>query len=152
MSLFKRAEARNTEINHSKFIILKAKDTVKHTRTDGKYKSILERFQKTKDSEKVKLFITGMKRGVEYLHYLVTVDTTHKASHEQRERYDNMWRIKCGSTNFHLGPMKARSDYQAATKAIVALAAEEGQNVKYNPKEDRFRSDALDPELEKWLT
>ena len=60
VSLFKRAEARNTEINHSKFIILKAKDTMRHTRTDGKYKSILERFQKTKDSEKVKLFITGM--------------------------------------------------------------------------------------------
>ena len=48
--------------------------------------------------------------------------------------------------------MKARSDYQAATKAIVALAAEEGSNVKYNPKEDRFRSDALDPDLEKWPT
>ena len=82
----------------------------------------------------------------------MTADNSYKASHEQRERYDNMWRIKCGSTNYQLGPMKARSDYQAATKAIVALAAEEVQNVKYIPKEDRYRSDALDPELEKWLT
>ena len=48
------------EIHHSK-----AKDTMRHKRTDGKYKSILERFQKMKDSEKVKLFITGMKRGVD---------------------------------------------------------------------------------------
>ena len=48
------------QIHHSK-----AKYTMRHIRTDGKYKSILERFQKTKDSENVKLFITGMKRGVD---------------------------------------------------------------------------------------
>ena len=47
--------------------------------------------------------------------------------------------------------MKLRSDFQAATRAIVALAAEKGQNVRYIPKEDRYRSDALDPELETWL-
>ena len=51
--------------------------------------------------------------------------------------------------------MKARSHHLAATKAVVSLAAEEGQNVKYIPKEDRQRTDALDPELEKrliWLS
>ena len=81
----------------------------------------------------------------------MTVDIAHKASYEQRGRDDDMWRFTCGSTNCQLGPMKARSHHLAATKAVVSLAAEEGQNVKYIPKEDRQRTDALDPELEKRL-
>ena len=35
---------------------------------------------------------------------------------------------------------------------IVALAVEEGQMAKCIAKEDRYRSEALNPELEKWLT
>ena len=33
--------------------------------------------------------------------------------------------------------------------ARVALAKEEGQMAKYVPKEDRYRSEAITPELEK---
>ena len=37
-----------------------------------------------------------------------------------------------------------------ATRAFVSLAASEEQNVEFIPKEDRHRTDTLDPNLEKW--
>ena len=43
--------------------------------------------------------------------------------------------------------MRARSDYYASTKAIVALGKEEGQMAEYVAKEDRYRSEAHTPEL-----
>ena len=64
-------------------------------------------------------------------------------------RHDaNIWRFKCSSTNYQLRPIKSRTDYLEATTAFVTLAASEGQNVEYIPKEERHRTDALDPNLE----
>ena len=47
--------------------------------------------------------------------------------------------------------MRARRDYRAATKAIVALAADKGQMVEGPAKKDRYRHEGLSPELENWL-
>ena len=65
---------------------------------------------------------------------------------------ENSWRMKCGEPNYQLGHMRARRDYRAATKAIVALATEEGQMAEHLAKKDRCRNEALTPEMENWLT
>ena len=90
----------------------KAKDTMRHKSTDGKYKSILERFQKTKDSEKVKLFITGMKRGVD-------ISTTLWPWTQPIKHHMNNVNITtiCGDFNVDrrttsVCPVKAKSDFK----------------------------------------
>ena len=44
--------------------------------------------------------------------------------------------------------MRIRNDYKEATEAIASLAIIEGQKVEYIPKEERHRTDTLDPNLE----
>ena len=85
------------------------------------------------------------------LDYIRTTDSSHNASRAQRERYANMGRFKCSPTTYQLGPLRIRNDYKEATEAIMSSAIIEGQKVEKFQKEERHRSDALDPNLKKWL-
>ena len=62
-----------------------------------------------------------------------------------------MWRFRSVSTNYQLGPRRTRRDYKEATERITSFAIREGRSVEHILKVERHRTDALDPDLEKWL-
>ena len=127
----------------------KAQDTLRNVLKDRKYESILKRFQKDSRWRESQIPHGWDEAYWRYVDFMASIDISHKASHGQRERYENSLRMKCGERNYQLGPLTARSDYYASTKAIMALAKEEGQMAEHVAKEDRYRSEALTPKLEK---
>ena len=120
----------------------KAEDVMRHIVRDGEHSSILERFQKDLRYKESQLVHGWNETWCKYLDYIRTNDISHNASREQRGRYAKMWKLQNASANHH---------YKEATERITSFAFREGDSVKYITKEERHRTDALDPDYEKCL-
>ena len=84
----------------------KAKDTLRNVRKDRKYESILKRFSKGQSVQRESQIPHGWDEAYwRYVDFVASIDISHKASHGQRERYENSLRMKCGereTTNWAL--------------------------------------------------
>ena len=80
-----------------------------------------------------------------------TIDNTHRAAPEQRERYAALYHFRYHAKFMEIGPMKSRPDFHETTRAIVSMNREAGQNTQIALKRNKCRDD-LDPEKLKWLT
>ena len=79
-----------------------------------------------------------------------TIDITHNACPEQRERYAALYLFRYHPKCTERGPMKSRPDYHETTRAIISMNKEAGQNPQIAPRRNKCRDD-LDPEKLTWL-
>ena len=80
-----------------------------------------------------------------------TIDNTHRAAPEQRERYAALYHFRYHPKFMERGPMQSRPDFHETTRAIVSMNREAGQNPQMALKRNKSRDD-LDPEKLKWLS
>ena len=83
-----------------------AKEFMRKIVKKGIYSSILDRFQ----IDEV-FHASWTKEWCEYLDYIRTIDTSHKASPEQLERYSTLYHFRYDPKQMERGPIKSRRDY-----------------------------------------
>ena len=111
------------------------------------YTSILDRFQRDETFHESHLAHGWTEAWCKYLDRIANIDISHQASSEQRARYPELYHFRYASDN--LGPMKARSDYYMATRAIESMNNEAGQKPQITSKTSKTRD--LDPQKREWL-
>ena len=92
----------------------------------GIYSSILDRFQNDEVFHADQLKHNWTKQWCEYLDYIRTIDTSHKASPEQLDRYATLYHFRYDPKQMERGPIKSRPDYHQTTRAIVSMNKEAG--------------------------
>ena len=149
-----KQKARHTDTNGTRLTMPRQKTLFGEFSRVQVYKCILERFQKDSWYRGCQSNNHGWTETCcHYLGFIAQIDISHKASYEQRARFEQPLHMKCWESNCQLGPMRKRSDYHTAPKALVTLATKTSKMEDLLPKEDRHRvNDPLSPQLEKWLT
>ena len=95
-----------------------AKEFMSNITQKGKYTSILDRFQNDEVFHASQRQHNCTEEWCKYLDYVRTIDITHRAPPEQRERYDALYHFRYHPKFMERGPMKSRPDYHETTRAI----------------------------------
>ena len=117
--------------------------------TQGVYAKNWDRFQNDEVFHASQLQHNLTKEWCEYLAYVRTIDTSHKASPKQLERYATLYHFRYDLKQTERGPMKIFPDCHHTTRAIVSMNKEAGQ-IQESKRRHDYRED-LDPEKFDWL-
>ena len=105
-----------------------AKEFIRKITQKGKYMSILDHFLNDEIFHASQRQHTWTEEWGKYLDYVRTIEITHHAPPEQRERYAALYHFRYHPKYMERRPMKSRPDYHETTQAIVSMKREAGQN------------------------
>ena len=102
------------------------------------FTSILDRFQNDEVFHARQLQHNWTEEWCEYLDHIGTIDITHNASPEQRERYAALCHFRYHPKYVERGLVKSRPDYHETARAIVSMNKEAGQNPQDHIKKEQM--------------
>ena len=89
-----------------------------------------------------------------YLDHIAQINISHKAPHEQREKYKNLLHFRGVDENKQAPPLPQRPGYQDAKEAFIDMQKQSRQDfgISFIPISERKRThDQLDPSLQGYL-